>query len=184
VEADFDDFGVSGLHGAADVLGFNGHFAMAAIDEDAKGHALGTAQVEEAVHGGTDGAAGVKDIVDEDQVHGIHGESYVGRLEDSLWSDFGEVIAIKRDIECADGNFNAIDATHGLSDTFGQRYTATTDADESEILCAAALLDNLVSEALQRAVDFRGGHKLTFFDDAHGRVILAQVSRGIETVGA
>jgi hypothetical protein len=30
-----------------------------------------------------------------------------------------------------------------------------------------------MGQALQRAVDLRGGHQLGFFDDAHGRVILA-----------
>jgi hypothetical protein len=37
-----------------------------------------------------------------------------------------------------------------------------------------------MGQALQRAVDLRGGHQLGFFDDAHGRVILAQASEGIE----
>jgi hypothetical protein len=30
-----------------------------------------------------------------------------------------------------------------------------------------------VRQPLQRAVDFRRGHQLAFFDDAHGRVILS-----------
>jgi hypothetical protein len=35
-ETHFDDFRVAGLHGAAYELGFNGHFAMAAVDEHAE----------------------------------------------------------------------------------------------------------------------------------------------------
>ena len=68
-EAHFDDFGVAGLHGAADELGFNGHFAMAAVDEHAERNALGAAEIEKAVHGSANGAAGVKHVVDEDEVH-------------------------------------------------------------------------------------------------------------------
>jgi len=41
------------------------------------------------------------------------------------------------------------------------------------MLGAAAFLDNLMGQALQSAVDLRGRHQLGFFDDAHGRVILA-----------
>jgi hypothetical protein len=184
VETDFDDFGLGGLHRATDVLGFDGHFAMAAIDEHAKGYALGAAQVKEAVHGGADGAAGVEDVVHENQVHGIHGERDVGGLQYGLRRDFREVVTIEGDIQRADGDFDAVNTAHGLGDAFGQRYTSSTDADEREIFCAAAFLDDLMSEALKGAIDFRGGHKLTFFDDAHGRVILAQVSIGIETGGA
>ena len=35
-QSNFDNFGFAGLHVAADELGFNGHFAVAAIDQDAQ----------------------------------------------------------------------------------------------------------------------------------------------------
>jgi predicted AlkP superfamily pyrophosphatase or phosphodiesterase len=180
VKPDFDDFRIGGLHRAANVLGFDGHFAVATIDKDAKRDTLGAAEVEEAVHGGADGASGVEDIIDEDKVHGVHGESDVGGLQNGLRRNFGQVVAIEGDVEGTDGHFDAIDTAHGLRDAFGQRYTAATDADEREIFGAATFFDDLMSEALKGAIDFRSGHKLTFFDDAHGRVILAQVSTGVE----
>jgi hypothetical protein len=179
VEADFDDFAVGGLHGAADVLGFDRHFAVAAIDEDTERDALGATKIEETVHGGADGAAGVEDVVDEDQVHGVDAERNIRGLQDGLWSDFGEIVAIESDVERADGHFDAVDAAHGLRDALGQGHSAAANTDEGEIFCAATFFHDLMGEALQGAVNFRGGHELTFFNDAHGRVILAQVSEGI-----
>ena len=106
----------------------------------------------------------------------IHAEGNVRGLQDGLGSDFGEVVSIEGDVEGADGHFDPVDAAHGLRDALGQGYTAATDADEGEVFCAATFFDDLVSEALKGAVDFGGGHELTFFNDAHSRVILAQVS--------
>jgi len=53
----------------------------------------------------------------------------------------------------------------------------STDTDKSEALCASTFFDNLVGKALQGAVDFGRGHQLRFFDDAHVRVMLAQVRK-------
>ena len=77
LEPDFDNFGGTGLHRPADILRFDGHFAMAAIDEHAKGNALRSAEVEQAVHGGANGAAGVEHVVDEDEVHAVDVEGDV-----------------------------------------------------------------------------------------------------------
>src|SRR5260370_16746768 len=87
-EAHFDDFGVAGLHGAADELRLNGHFAMAAVDEHAERDALGASEVEEAVHGGPDGAAGVTDVAAEYELHSLAAEGTVRRLQNRLTRDF------------------------------------------------------------------------------------------------
>ncbi len=177
-QAHFDDFGIAGLDRAADVLGFNGHFAMAAVNEHAKGDALGAAEIEETVHGGAHCASGIEDVVDEDEFEAIDAKRNVGGLKDRLRRDFGEIVAVQRDIESADGDVNAVDAAHGVGDAFGERNAAAADADEREMARAAAFLDDLVSEALQGAVDLGGGHQLGFFDELHVGVMLAQVKRG------
>lgn len=172
-ETHFDDFRVAGLHGAADELGFNGHFAMAAVNEHAERNALRAAEIEKAVHGGANGASGVEDVVDEDEVHAVDAKGDIGRLQHGLGRDFREIVAIESDIESADGHVDAIDAAHGLGDALGERHAAAADADEGEMLRASAFFDNLMGQAAQGAVDLRGGHQLGFFDDAHVRVILA-----------
>ena len=67
-EFDFDDFAAGGGDGAADELGFDGEFAVAAVDEDEELDALGAAVVEEGIEGGTDGASGVEDVVHKNDV--------------------------------------------------------------------------------------------------------------------
>jgi|SRR5208337_3831385 len=157
-EADFDDFSGTGLDAAADVLGFDGHFTVAAIDEHAERDTLGAAKIEEAVHGGADGAAGVENVVHKDQIHAVDAKCNVGRLQDGLGSDIGEVVAIKSDVERADGDINAVNAAHGVGDALGQRHTAAADANESEAFGATAFLHDLVGQALQGPVDFGRGH--------------------------
>src|SRR5579859_5333957 len=51
-QANFDNFGVAGLYVAADVLRFDGHLAVAAVNQHAERNASRAAEVEEAVHGG------------------------------------------------------------------------------------------------------------------------------------
>ena len=153
-EADFDDFGVAGLNGAADELSFNGHFAMAAVDEYAERNALGAAEVEEAVHGGADGAAGVENVIDKDEVHAVDAKGNVGGLKNGLRRDFGEVVAIESDVEGADGDVDAVNAAHGLGNALGEGYATAADADQGKMLGAAAFLDNLMGQTPQGAVDF------------------------------
>jgi dihydroorotate dehydrogenase (NAD+) catalytic subunit len=156
-------------------LGLDGHFTVAAVDEDAERDALGPAEVEETVHGGANSAAGVKHVVHEDQVHAVHGKSNVRGLQDGLGSNFREVVAIERDVESADWHLDAIDSTHGPGDALGERHSPAADANEREVSRAAAFLNNLMGKALQSPVDLGSGHQLAFLDDAHVRVMLTQV---------
>jgi hypothetical protein len=176
VEPHFDNFGGARLHVAADVLCFDGHFAMAALDKNAERNAPGAAEVEKAVHGGTDGAAGVEDVVDEDEVHVVNAERDIGRLEYGVGRDFGKVVAIESDVESADGDINAVNAAHGARDALGEGYATAADADECKVFGAARFLHDFVSQALKSTVNFGRGHQLRFFDDTHGRVIVSFVT--------
>ena len=158
LQANFDDFGIAGLNEAPRVLGFDGHFAMSAVNQDAQRDALGAAEVEQAVHGGTDGTTGVEDVIDEDQVHGINAERDVGGLQDGLGSNLRKVVAVQSDIEEAHGDFDAVDAAHGPGNALGERNTTAADTDESKIACAATLFHDLMGKALQSPIDLRGRH--------------------------
>ena len=170
LKADFDDFRVTGLDGAADILRFDGHFAVAAVDEHAERNALGPAEVEEAIHGGANGAPGVEDIVDEHEIHAVDGKIDVRGLQNGLWRDFGEVVTVKSDVEGADRNFYTVDTAHRARDTLSQGDAAAANADEGQIAGAATFFDDLMSEALQGAVDFRRRHQLTLLYDSHSGV--------------
>src|SRR5258706_6548267 len=176
-EPNLDDFRVAGLDRAADVLSFDGHFPVAAVDQHAKRDTLGTAEVEQAVHGGADSAAGVEHVIDENKVHAVHGEGDVGGLQDGLRRNLGEVVTIEGDVQRADGDVDAVDSAHGTGDSLGEWHAPSTNTDKLQALCASAFFDNLVGKALEGAVDFGRGHQLRFLDDAHVRVMLAQVGK-------
>src|SRR5262249_50688115 len=146
-KADFDNFAVAGLYHPPDVLRFDGHFAVAAVNEHAKRNAARSTKVKEAIHGGADGAASVKDVVYEDQVHAVHAKRNFRRLQDRLRGDLGEVIAVERDVECADRNFYAVDATHGLCDALGKGNATAADADQCKVFGAAAFFYDFMGHA-------------------------------------
>src|SRR5215471_12032437 len=174
-KADFNDFGVAGLHGAADILSFDGHFTVAAVDQHAEGNALGPAKVEQTVHRGAYGAASVKDIIDKDKVKAVDTKGDVGGLQHGLRGHLGQVVAVESDVERADRDLDTVNAAHGAGNALCERHAATADADQGQAAGAATFFDDLVRQALQGAVDFGSRHQLRFFNDSHSRVMLAQV---------
>ncbi len=89
VELYFDDFEVAGLHIAAHEFRFDGQFAMAAVDQDKELDARRAAVVEEGIERGADGAAGIEDVIHEDDVFTLDAEGYVGGAHDGLDVDGG-----------------------------------------------------------------------------------------------
>jgi len=59
-----------------------------------------------------------------------------------------------------------------------QGHPPPDDPDKRQILGAAALLNDFMRQTLQGTVNFRRGHQLCLFDDAHGRVIVSLVAAG------
>ncbi len=47
-----------------------------------------------------------------------------------------------------------------FGETLGQRHAATLDADEAEVVGAVVLLDDLMGETNDGALDLGGGHEL------------------------
>ena len=58
------------------------------------------------------------------------------------------------------GTSHLLDSPQDLRQTLRQRDATTHDADQSEIVSAVVLLDDLVGEPNNGAIDFRGGHDL------------------------
>src|SRR5277367_517845 len=64
----FDDFTTRGLHLASYEAGFNGQFAMTAIDQRQQLHATGAAMTEERVESGPDGTTCIQHVIDQNDV--------------------------------------------------------------------------------------------------------------------
>lgn len=174
IEPHFDDFGTAGLDVPADELCFDRHFPVAPIDQYTQGDALGAAEVKKTVHRRPDGPARVEHVVDENQVHAVHGKRDVRRLQNGLRRHLRKIVSIQRDVEGANRHIHTVYCTHALGDALGKGYTAAPDADQDEMPRATALFYNFVCQTLQGSVDLSGRHQLCFFHDAHVRVILTQ----------
>ena len=88
-QADVDDLVVAGWQVLADEVGADRQLAVAAVDEDGEADGARAAVIGQRVEGGADGAAGVEDVVDEDD--GAAGDLglEVGALDDRRVGDAG-----------------------------------------------------------------------------------------------
>src|ERR1700733_4692189 len=94
LELNFDDLIGAGLNHASDVAGFDGQLAPAAIDQDQQLNTRWTSLVEQGIQRGADGPAGVKHVVDQDDVLAGDREVDFRRVMDRLFGYGGKVVAI------------------------------------------------------------------------------------------
>src|SRR5580704_7232244 len=102
---------------------------MAAVNKDAEADALGSAEVEEAVHGGTNGAAGVEHVVHDHEVAIVYAETDFVRVHDGLRAYGGEIVAVERDVYGADWDVHAGEIFDGFRQAFGEWNAAAPDTD-------------------------------------------------------
>lgn len=150
---------------------------MASIDEDTHADTARPAQIEKAVHGGAGGAAGVENIIDQNEILVVDEEWNFRGLDHGLRSDGGKIVAIEGDIERADGHVDMREALDRFGEALREWHAAATYADQREIRCAAALFHDFMGQTLEGAIDFFGGEELSFLDDAHREAIVTQGAR-------
>jgi hypothetical protein len=84
-------------------IGFDGEFAMSAVDEDGELDTPGPAEIVQGIHGGADGATAEEDVIDED--YGFAGDVEGDNGGENVWSGtLVEVIAVHADVEAACGD--------------------------------------------------------------------------------
>src|ERR1700734_4562233 len=102
---------------------------MAAIDQHAEPDAFRTPQVEKAVHGSANRASGVEHVIDNHQILVVNREiDFIG-MKYRLRAYGREVVAIERDIESADRNFDACWAVDCFRQALRQSDAAAPHAD-------------------------------------------------------
>src|SRR5271167_3777326 len=114
---------------------------MSAVDEDEELDDAGAAMVEECVEGGADGAAGVEDVVHEDDVAAGDVEADGAGGDGRARAGGGEVVAVKADVEYAGVDGVLFDGGDEGADALGEGDSAALDADEAEIFSAVVLFD-------------------------------------------
>ena len=161
LELDPDDLLARRRHVLADVVRPDRQLAMAAIDEDGEADRLRPAEVDEGVHRRPDRAAGVEDVVDEDDRRPVQVERQVRALHDRLLGDERQVVAVEGDVERPDRDRGRLVLGDRGGDPAGERHAAALDAHEDQSGRPRLLLHDLVGDADRGPADLVRGHDLT-----------------------
>ncbi len=119
---------------------------MPSVDEHGKADRAGTSVVDERVHRRSDGATREKHIVDEDDHAPIDRERDLRLAHDGRVADARQIVAIKRDVDRAEGDIDALVRADGRLNAGGERVTTRADTDDGEKGEVAITLDDLVRD--------------------------------------
>ena len=150
---------------AAHEARLNRQLAMAAVDQHQKLHARRPAVIEQRIERGANRAAGVQDVVDQNNVLALHRKRDVGRAHHRLDIDGRQVVAVQVDVQDAGRNLTAFECLDLSRQPLRQRNAPAADADERELIEVLGLLEYFVRQPHQRPVDLRSAHELGFFAD-------------------
>src|SRR4051812_15923959 len=178
LEGDLDDLVLGRGDLLAHEIRLNGQLAMAAVDEHGELDRLGTAEVDQLVEGGAHRAAGVEHVVAEHDDAVVERARQVGALHLGLGGDGGQVVAVERDVEDADGDRLALHPLDLGRDLLRQGDAAGTDADQEKPGEVAVRLDDLAGHT---ANDPR--HLLGVEDRGLGLQVLGHRQGGLRSAG-
>src|SRR5258706_3703576 len=143
----------------ADEISADRELAMAPVHEHGEADGARTPVVHERVHGGPDGAAGEEHVVDEHDDPVVDREVERGFVHDRRIADAREVVAVERDVEGAQRHDRVLVLADRLTHADGEDVAARADADDGEGGKLAIALDDLVSDAGDRATDVVGAEQ-------------------------
>ena len=138
---------------------------MAAVCEDGELDTGWAAVLEQRVDRGADRAAGVEDVVDEHDRHPLEREVERARTHERLRVPgrlapaHVDVVAVKGDVELAEGDLRAAQVLDALPQPLRERDAARVDADEGDLREVGVALDDLVRDPRQRLRDRVGVEK-------------------------
>src|SRR5262249_13093998 len=148
---DLDHFVRVGGDGLADDIGVDRQLAMAAVPEHGEPDRLRTSEVDQRVERGAHRAAGGKHVGDEHPDMIRDGLRELGRLDHRLRRDGGEVVAIERDVDDAEGHRMPFHLFDLFGDALADGDAAAADADDHQVLRAAVFFEDLDGHAPDRA---------------------------------
>lgn len=163
----FDDFVVRCLHRLPNIIGFDGKLPMAPVNQNAELNRLGSSIIKQCIHGRTNRASGVQHVVHEHdrQVH--NRKMNFGPLNYRLGRNSGEVVAVKIDIQIPYRHLYFFEFKDRFRQPVGQRNTAPTDTDKSQVFGSVIAFNNLMRQPIQSPLDLVGRHDLSFFANGH-----------------
>src|SRR5579859_2434307 len=136
---------------------------MSAIDQHQQLHAPRTAMIEERVESRADGAAGVEDVIHENDVLVIDIKADLHRIDHRLRTGSREIVAIEIDVKGPHLNWRLFNLGYQVSKPLCQGNSPPFYSDESQPLYAVIFFNDFMCETNQRSLDLRGRHETRFF---------------------
>jgi hypothetical protein len=167
-ELNLDALVAGGGQVLADVVRADRKLAMTAVGENRQLDPGRAAVVEERVDRGSDRAAGVEDVVDEDARHPFEREGERRRADErlgvrgSLAAADVDVVAVEGDVELSERDLAAGDVCDAPAQPLCERDATGVDADERDPLELRVALDDLVRDPHDNALDRLGIEKDLF----------------------
>ena len=139
-ELHLDPLAAGGRQVLADVVGPDRQLAVAAVDEHGELDARGPAVVEQRLDRRADRAAGVEDVVDEDDRPSVEREVELRRADERLRRERrlaaadGDVVAVEGDVDGAERGLDAGALLDQAREPPRERDAAGLDPDEREVV--------------------------------------------------
>src|SRR5882724_2649052 len=131
-------------HQFADVVSLDRELPMlfAAIDQHRKLHAAWPAKVYQLVERRADGAARIKDVIDENDIAVFNITRKVCAVHNGLGTYCREIVAVERDVKNSDRRTIAFEIRNLISHAFRERHTSAPNAHQIEIVGTMILFHN------------------------------------------
>src|SRR4029079_18062348 len=106
----------------------DGQFAVAAIDQYGELDRLRPSEIDQRIHGRTDGPPGEEDVVDQQDAAAVDRERNVRALDDRVLHASIEIVAVERDVDDTEGGERpALRPMHLRTDALRQVDAAGAD---------------------------------------------------------
>src|SRR5687768_6243907 len=143
---------------------------MTPVDQDRELDHARAPEIDERVERGADRPSGEQHVVHEDDGLALDRERDVGPAHHRR-APHGEIVAIERDVERADREVAAVNLRDLRDEAMGERDAPGPQADERDVGTAGVLLEDLVRDAGEGAVESGFVENLGFLSEARIRAV-------------
>src|SRR5438876_9356842 len=134
------------------------------VDQHGKLHPPRAAKIDQAVERCAHSAAGIEDVIHQDQAQVIDVEFDGGFAQQGVISDCREIVTVQRYVEDSIENGTLEDRLNLFAEAPSEMHTTAPDADNGEFSIWAEFLHDLGCDSGQRQVHLLGVHLKLAFD--------------------
>jgi hypothetical protein len=128
----FHDFATRGLHHPADVSGFNGKLAVAAVNQYKQLHARGPSMIKQRIQRGPNRPARVEDVIHEHDISSNYRKPNLVRMQDRPLAHSRKIVAVEVDVQDSNGNLQTFKTLNLRCEPLSHRSAAPFDPDKRE----------------------------------------------------